>query len=232
MTEPIVFERLERDPLHERVHRELRAAIIAARFEPGQKLTVRAISTAFGVSTMPVRAAFARLAAEKAVTALANGTIYIPLLTLDQFEELIELRMLLEGIATAKAAELITTEQIDVLRQIADELREAIRVNDADAYLRLNQQFKFGIFRAAHAPALEDLIERVWLQVGPFMRHYAADIRGQLDTDRYDAVIAALRRADGGAARAAMEEDVAGGAAFLKRVAVFAEVPTEPPTGK
>ncbi|WP_454683324.1 GntR family transcriptional regulator [Ancylobacter moscoviensis] len=232
MTEQVVFEKLERDPLHERVHRELRSAIIAARFEPGQKLTVRAISSAFGVSTMPVRAAFARLAAEKAVTALANGTISIPLLTREQFDELIELRMLLEGIATEKAARVITDEEIEALQLIAGELHEAAQANDADAYLRLNQQFKFAIFKAARAPALEDLIERLWLQIGPFMRHYAADIRGQLDTDRYDAVIAALRRADGRTARAAMEEDVAGGAVFLKRVAVFAEEPTEPPTGK
>ena len=47
------FQHLGRDPLHERVYRQLRDAIIAAKFEPGEKLTVRAISTAFGTSTMP-----------------------------------------------------------------------------------------------------------------------------------------------------------------------------------
>lgn len=232
MTEQVVFEKLERDPLHERVHRELRSAIIAARFEPGQKLTVRAISSAFGVSTMPVRAAFARLAAEKAVTALANGTISIPLLTREQFDELVELRILLEGVATEKAARLIEPGEIEELGQIAAALHDAVQANDADNYLQLNQKFKFTIFRAARAAALEDLIERLWLQVGPFMRHYAADIRGQLDTDQYDAVIASLRRRDGITARAAMEADVAGGAEFLKRTAVFAEDAAGPPAGK
>ncbi|WGD29579.1 GntR family transcriptional regulator [Ancylobacter sp. WKF20] len=231
MTEQVVFEKLERDPLHERVHRELRSAIIAARFAPGQKLTVRAISAAFGVSTMPVRAAFARLAAEKAVTALANGTISIPLLTRAQFDELIELRILLEGVATEKAARLITPEAIEALTRIASGLNEAAQANNADGYLQLNQQFKFTVFQAARAPALEDLIERLWLQIGPFMRHYAADIRGQRDTDQYEAVITALRRADGRAARAAMEADVAGGAAFLKRTAVFADAAPAPPSG-
>lgn len=231
MTEQVVFEKLERDPLHERVHRELRSAIIAARFEPGQKLTVRAISSAFGVSTMPVRAAFARLAAEKAVTALANGTISIPLLTRAQFDELIELRILLEGKATEKAARIITADEIEALQQVARALHEAAEANDAEAYLQLNQQFKFALFRAARAPVLEDLIERLWLQIGPFMRHYAADIRGQLATDQYDAVIRALRHADGKTARAAIEADVAGGAEFLKRTAAFAEQ-DEPSSGK
>ncbi|MFT0858939.1 GntR family transcriptional regulator [Ancylobacter sp. G4_0304] len=232
MTEQVVFEKLERDPLHERVHRELRSAIIAARFEPGQKLTVRSISAAFGVSTMPVRAAFARLAAEKAVTPLANGTISIPVLTREQFNELMELRMLLEGIATEKAARLIMPDEISSLQLIAGGLHEAAQANDADGYLQLNQQFKFAVFKAARAPVLEDLIERLWLQIGPFMRHYAADIRGQLDTDQYDAVIDALRRGDGRTARAAMEADVAGGAEFLQRTAVFAEEAAETPTDK
>lgn len=227
MKAEVAFERLEREPLHERVYRQLRSAIIAARFEPGRKLTVRSISSAFGVSTMPVRAAFTRLVAEKAVAAQANGTIIIPIITKTQFDELIELRIYLEGLAAIKAAGRISLEELVELQRFAAKLREAAETNDADAYLQLNQNFKFALFRAARSPALEDLIERIWLQIGPFMRHYASDVRGQIDTDQYSAVIDALRRGDADAAREAMEKDIVAGARFIEQVASFAAAVAE-----
>ncbi len=221
------FEQLERDPLHERVYRQLRSAIIAAKFEPGQKLTVRMIATAFGTSTMPVRAALARLSAEKAVTTSANGTIIIPALTREQFLELVNLRLMLEAAATEKAARTVTGPELDRLAQIATELSEAAENNQADRYIQANQAFKFAIFEAARSPALFDLIERVWLQVGPFLRYYAKDVRSQIDTDEHHGVIDALARRDGLAARAAIERDISGGTRYLLETVEFVPSPTE-----
>ncbi len=217
------FEKLERDPMHERVYRALRNAIFTASFTPGQKLTVRGISDAFEVSTMPVRAAFTRLVAEKALTAQANGTITVPVLTRAIFDELVGLRVLLEGIAAARAAPLITEAELTALDGFSAALTAATTGNDAKAYLEGNFQFKFAVFRAARSPALEDLIERVWLQISPFMRFFTEDVRGQADTDQHVETVAALRRRDGEGARAAMQNDILGGAEFLHRYAKFAE---------
>lgn len=209
------FEHLDRDPLHERVYRQLRDAIISAKFEPGQKLTVRMISAAFGTSTMPVRAALARLAAEKAVKATVNGTAIIPVLTRKQFRELVDLRLLLEGDATRRAALSITKQQVKQLRRYAAELSAAGEENHPERYIHANQAFKFAIFEAARSPALFDLIERVWLQIGPFMRYYAKDVRSQVATDEHDAIVEALGRGDGPAAVAALGRDVSCGMQYL-----------------
>jgi DNA-binding GntR family transcriptional regulator len=217
------FEKLERDPMHERVYRALRNAIFTASFKPGQKLTVRGISEAFEVSTMPVRAAFTRLVAERVLTAQGNGTITIPILTRATFDELVGLRVLLEGIAAERAAALITQAELAALDRLAEALTAATTENDANAYLEGNFQFKFAVFRAARSPALEDLIERIWLQISPFMRFFTEDVRGQADSDRHMETVAALRRSDGDGARAAMREDILGGAEFLRQHAKFAE---------
>jgi len=226
MTKQIAFEKLERAPLHERVYRQLRDAIISAQFGPGQKLTVRMISALFGTSTMPVRAALSRLVAEQAVTALANGTVIIPALTRNQFSELVELRLLLEGAATFKAASHITKKQLTTLRRYGAELTSTAHENDADRYIQANQNFKFTIFAAANSPALEDMIIRLWLRIGPFMRYYAKDVRSQIDSDEHDDIIEALARRDGPAAKAAIESDIRGGAAFLLAQADFAQPET------
>jgi DNA-binding GntR family transcriptional regulator len=218
-----IFEKMERDPMHERVHRALRTAILTASFKPGQKLTVRAISEAFEVSTMPVRAALTRLVAEKVVVAQPNGTVIIPVLTRAMFEELVGLRILLEGVAAHRAAGLITLAELEEVEREALVISTATRENDAKAYLEGNYRLKFTVFRAARSPALEDLIERVWLQVSPFMSFYMEDVGGQAETDRYHQLVDALRRRDGEAARVAMQSDILGGADFIRKVGKFQE---------
>lgn len=225
MTANFTFEKLERDTLNEQVHRELRAAIMAARFAPGERLTVRAISAAFGVSTMPVRAAFARLAAEKAVMPLANGTISIPRLTRQRFDELAELRVLLEGTATEKAAALMTDVELAELDRLDDVLKAAAAAGDADTYLQHNQVFKFTIYNAARGPVLADLIERIWLQIGPLLRLYTSDFASEMPARGRNEIIAALRRRDAAAARLATERDIRSGTGFLLRVAWFPDQP-------
>jgi DNA-binding GntR family transcriptional regulator len=215
------FEKMERDPMHERVYRALRTAIFTASFKPGQKLTVRAISEAFEVSTMPVRAALTRLVAEKVVVAQANGTVVIPQLTRTMFEELVGLRILLEGVAAQRAAGLITPAELEEVERQAQVISSATRDNDAKAYLEGNFRLKFAVFRAARSPALEDLIERVWLQVSPFMSFYIEDVGGQADTDRHHQLVDALRRKDGEAARVAMQSDILGGAEFIRKFGSF-----------
>jgi DNA-binding GntR family transcriptional regulator len=218
-----IFEKMERDPMHERVYRALRTAILTASFKPGHKLTVRAISEAFDVSTMPVRAALTRLAAEKAVVSQANGTVIIPRLTREMFEELVGLRILLEGVAAQRAAGVITPAELDEVETQAGVISGATRDNDAPAYLQGNFRLKFAVFRAARSPALEDLIERVWLQVSPFMSFYIEDVRGQAETDRHHQLLDALRRRDGEAARVAMQSDILGGAEFIRKFGRFAD---------
>ena len=209
------------EPLHDKIYRELRAAIMAAKFAPGQKLTVRTIAEVMGVSPMPIRAAFLRLVADKAVELRSNGSIALPELSRPKFEELIDLRIDLEGLAAEKAATKITSKELVELERIAHALTKAAERDEADAYLEQNQKFKFAVFEAARLPVLLDLIERLWMQIGPFMRYYSKGIRRQLEIDQHEAVLAALRAGDAKAARRAMERDIADGAKFLLKVASF-----------
>lgn len=209
------LKKLSRDPLHERTYNELRDAIMSAAFAPGDRLTVRGIAAQFGISAMPVRAAFARLIAEKAVVQNANGTIEIPHMTREHYRELIMLRALLEGRAAEIAASKITTEELKALRLIGDRLTEASKAGDAEAYITLNQKFKFAVVAAAKSPVLAELVEQLWMQVGPFMRFYAADVHIQHELDKHVEAVEAMARGDAVAARLAIERDILDGAEFL-----------------
>ena len=132
------------------------------------------------------------------------------------------LRLLLEGAATKRASHHMTPARIKALRKIAAELSAAAEQNNASRYLKANQTFKFTIFEAANSPAMVDLIERVWLQIGPFLRYYAKDVRDQIETDEHHAIVEALVRGDGLAAKAAIKRDINGGKKYLLETAQFA----------
>ena len=214
--------KLRWEPLHEQTYRELRSAIMTARFAPGEQLTVRTVAAAFGVSPMPVRAAFSRLVAERALVQNPNGTINVPNISSDTLEEIIRFRVLLEGIATERAATKITKDELKSLESLARALAKASERENYAGYPELNQKFKFTIYKAADSPILLDLIERLWLQIGPFMSHYGKDSRlRQAKNDRHKAVYEALHAKDGATARRDIEQDIADGGAFLRKVAGF-----------
>ncbi|MFB9983646.1 GntR family transcriptional regulator [Mesorhizobium kowhaii] len=55
-------------PLHEKVYLELVRALMSGQFLPGQKLTSRKLAKELGTSDMPVRSAFMRLQALRALS--------------------------------------------------------------------------------------------------------------------------------------------------------------------
>jgi DNA-binding GntR family transcriptional regulator len=144
-------------------------------------------------------------------------------MTRARFDDLISLRIELEGLAAERAASSITDAEIRQLELAAVALSRAAERDDADAYLAENQRFKFAVVDAAHSPPLRGLVESLWLQFGPFMRYYAKGIRAQLRIDQHDKVVEALRKRDGRSARLRIQKDIADGAKFLTKVAEFAD---------
>ena len=55
------------DNLQEQLYQNLRAALLAGTFKPGERLKIRDLAAAWGTSPMPVRAALQRLVAEGAL---------------------------------------------------------------------------------------------------------------------------------------------------------------------
>src|SRR4029450_4089760 len=105
--------------LRTQVYDSLRQALTTGRFEPGQKLTFRLTAGALGVSLTPVREALGRLVAEGAFEMQPNRSVRVPLMTRAKILELRDIRMAVEGLASAKAALAADKRQIAELRRIA-----------------------------------------------------------------------------------------------------------------
>ena len=95
---------MARETLGDRVTAELRKLLVAGRLAPGDKLSLRKVAEAVGVSMMPVREAISRLAADGALEVLPGRAVRVPILSLDQFHELTRIRLVVEGYAAEEAA--------------------------------------------------------------------------------------------------------------------------------
>lgn len=220
---------LMRETLGERVTGELRALLVAGRLAPGEKLSLRRVAEALGVSIMPVREAVSRLAADRALEVLPGRAVRVPVLTRAQFRELTRLRLVVEGFAAEEAAKMASAEQIAVIARHEAAFCAAARADppDAAAAVAANRDLHFALYEAAAMPSLIEMIERLWLKAGPIlnldMRHEPRRLDGGSAVVAHAALLAALRRRDAGAARAALEDDIRAAAEHIERTARLAE---------
>lgn len=220
---------LSRETLGERVTGELRALLVAGRLAPGEKLSLRRVAEALGVSMMPVREAVSRLAADGALEVLPGRAVRVPVLTLAQFRELTRLRLVVEGFAAEEAAKVATDAQIERVAGFEDAFRRAAGGDppDAMAGVAANRDLHFALYEAAAMPSLVEMIERLWLKAGPIlnldMRYEPRRLKGGSAVQAHAALLEALRRRDAVAARHALETDIKAAAVHIESTAGLAE---------
>ena len=103
-----MFESLvpvKRETLQSIVHTRLCNLILEGELAPGESVTVASIAKALDVSPMPVRDAISRLMALGALTVVSGRSIGVPLLDLDELDDMLRVRLEVEAMAVRWAAE-------------------------------------------------------------------------------------------------------------------------------
>jgi DNA-binding GntR family transcriptional regulator len=166
---------LQLDPLRraatlgEQAAASLRTALRQGRLLPGERLTTRTLAATLGVSLTPAREALNRLAAERVLALGADRTAMVPILSRGRYEELCLIRLELEGLAALHACPRMGPEHVDRLETLLVRHGKAFAARNAKQALKLNEDFHFTIYAASEMPALVQILETLWLQVGPSM---------------------------------------------------------------
>lgn len=106
--------------LAEEVYEAIFAQLMGLRIAPGSRITVDNLVREFGVSHTPIREALGRLEGEGLVVKThLIGYSAAPQITRRRFDELYELRLLLEPDGARRAAERMDDERMGVLRELA-----------------------------------------------------------------------------------------------------------------
>ena len=108
-------------------------------FVPGQRLVEADLSEMFGASRAAVRSSLLELTNEGLVEKVQNRGARVRAVSLDEAIEISEVRMVLEALCAAKAAEHIDDDGIGELEGIGRRMQEAVSSGDVFGYSRLNQ---------------------------------------------------------------------------------------------
>ena len=98
--------------LEARVYNELREALLCGQFKKGESLTEHMLTERLGVSRTPVRSALQRLAEDGLVSLIPNRGAVVIGIAKEDIVDIYRIRMRLEGLASAMAAEKMTDEEI------------------------------------------------------------------------------------------------------------------------
>jgi DNA-binding GntR family transcriptional regulator len=197
------------DNLQEQLYQNIRAALLEGRFQPGERLKIRDLAAQWGTSPMPVRAALQRLVAEGALEGEAQRSVRVPAMTRVRFEQLLPVRINLEGLAVELACARLSADELVQLQGCVERMELALEARNVTAYLSDNSQFHLTLYQACANPVLLRLIESLWLQVGPFFNRLftEADLSLRLN-DFHEDCLKALQAGNAKAARTAMEQDL------------------------
>ena len=153
------------------IYATLRQWITVGRFLPGERLKIRNVAADMGVGHMPVRAALQRLAAEGALVNSPNAGVAVPQLSAPEFDDLLQMRMLLEGEAAERGSMLLDATQLATMKSLCERMDQALADNRPADYLAANEDFHVLLYRAAGSPILFNLIDTLWLRAGPISNH-------------------------------------------------------------
>lgn len=208
---------LPEELLHTSVYGELRQRLITGRIVPGLGLSTRGLAEELGVSAMPVREALSRLAAERAIEIRSKRRIVVPAMTPNRFDDLLRCRLLLEPEAARLAFPAIDRARLQQLKEIDNKTGIALDTGDVNGYMEGNFRFHFLIYRAHPFETLNQLIETLWIQFGPFMRVVYGRFGTANLVDQHQVALAAIEAGDCEGFVQAIYHDIADGMGLIGR---------------
>lgn len=146
----------------ERAYRLIKERIDSGQYVPGYRLVLAPIAAELGVSAVPVREAIRRLEAEGLITFERNVGAQVALIKETEYLHTMQTLALVEGFATALAAEAITEEQLQRARTINETMRQSLDAFDPRRFTELNLEFHSVLFDNCPNPHILDLVHKGW----------------------------------------------------------------------
>jgi DNA-binding GntR family transcriptional regulator len=184
------------------VAEHLRTAIRSGELPAGMPLMQTDVAKQLGVSTTPVREAFAVLLREGLLIGDPHRGAVVFRPTVADLRENYEMRLCLESLATELAVPNLTEVDFKELDALLDEMRRTKRSVD---YLPLNRRFHQRLYQAADRPKLYATIEELRDSAAAYANIFAV---GEADPSRSQAehedIVAACQQRDAQGAGEAM----------------------------
>ena len=185
----------------------LRQDIVTGNLVPHQRLIEADVAAEHEASRGEVRLALNELITEGLVERIPNRGARVRKVSLEEAIEITEVRGAVESLCARKAAEKLTDEQADELREIGESMRGAVERGARDEYSSLNRRLHSRIIEIADQQTAAQTIARLR---GQAIRYHfqlsTQSDRPQVSLPQHLAIIEAICARDPQAAALAMQE--------------------------
>ena len=185
----------------------LRAAILAGEYAPKQRLIEVDLCERFSTSRFILRAALQELAAQGLVEFQRNRGARVRDVSLAEAIEITEVRILLEGLLAARAAERVTKSDVAMLRRLVKDMRSAVARSELLSYSDLNATLHAAIRDIAAHQTAARLLRQLRDQT---VRHqFSLSLvpgRPAVSLPQHEAIVAAISARDPEEAEQAMHD--------------------------
>ena len=205
--------------LKTQAYQHIRQKILQGELKPGDPVSARSIAKEVGMSFIPVREALARLAADGLVQHTSGLGCFVASPDRQDLTDMYQFRELLEGFAAEQAAKQKSPELLgemkqanQVMRAVADELQASDEWSapQVERWMNADRDFHRALIRAGGNRVVVEAEERLMTR-GPMLawtwRRRTTSASAQTLAE-HDAIMAALERGDGVAARATVVEHI------------------------
>ncbi|MDQ2187521.1 GntR family transcriptional regulator [Alcaligenaceae bacterium A4P071] len=188
-------------------YRYIHAAIRTGVYPPGFRLIPEDIAASIGTSRMPVREAFRRLASEGLVTIRPNRGAMVTGLSLDEMQEVFEMRAALEGMAVRLAAPHMTPANLAVMERMLNDMDG--HLDNLSDWAHAHQNLHAYLCGLSQRPRLTRHIAALHTLIEPYMRLWIKALDRPFGArEHHIELLNALRSRDPDIAEAAMRHHV------------------------
>ena len=146
-------------PLKDVLFSAFKQAITLGRIPADTTINEKQLAQSLHISRTPIRAALDQLAAERLVERKAGSGVIVRGISKRDAEEVFEIRVVLETLATTKAARNMTEEDFEELRALLEEGQRLNAADDVTGVVQNWDDFNRFVFSKANSPRLQSIIE-------------------------------------------------------------------------
>ena len=187
--------RLQRQTVASMTLDAIRDGILHGQYTEGDPLRQDALADELGVSRIPIREALRQLETEGLVTFNPHRGAIVSSLSLEEIEEVFDLRASIESDLLRRAIPHLTTHQLDQADEVLDRYEVALRTGDVAKWGVLNWQFHASLYAPAARPVTMNIVQRLHQQSDRYLRMQLALTHGETRANEEHRAIAAAARA-------------------------------------
>jgi DNA-binding GntR family transcriptional regulator len=171
----------------------LRRRILSGELGPGAPLNQNELATEFKLNRSQVREALTALSEERLVRMRPYATAVVAPFSLDEFQELHEIRIALEPMLSRLALPAVSRQHILEMRNL---LEDMAYTTDGATWLDANDEFHATLYRLANRPWLVEIVDRARRLNSRYNRVLVFVLEDRHGEDDHQAILEAIEAQD------------------------------------